>query len=591
MHRFNKFNRFLTSLLLTGSTLYAINFEKEVELINCTQQSIFKEWDKILQNHPLQNKKNGETVTCLMSNGNKVSITQELAHYLLSMDKFGREQRRDQTHRGHHPTVRVENLFFKSDLVLPYLDPLMEMAAGYLQTLVFEKGIAPSTFFLLNNVQEDAFDSEKIYALEVVKQVIEGNEETCIKETTEVLCKPTYTSHLLQVSLAIDGENFKKFLSEVEGNKRDFSDLNTRSFGEHLIVSLILYPGDHKPENFILTKDGLLVGIDNDCIFHKTVLKKCKNAEDPYQEIPQVFAGCKNVFLLLTAPLEQVVDSAICQRILSIDPGQLVNEWLKLIQNNNEQIQRWLKNFPQLKELCKHHYFPLELKEGFVKHVLYKLKQLKEILLKRGENITYGELVKLMDVDLSNYYQHMLSTYKTYSKSLGKLYSNERPFKYYKNSQERVDPSVLKGRWLFDRLVCFKQQRNVSDNMDKYFNEHFKMKDLLMRNSDEKDLRERVANYFFDSFNQGTLPKQFFKEYPYTWIHQHMMFLKKTGINSNEIENTLKEFFISQRAYEVIVDAMFETELFKNLEKNVINLFNSAFEKESDNLSKNYYEY
>ena len=207
-------DRFSLYLLFIFLPLFLFSSDEWQESLRYIRESREKVWQQVvelvLSEDRFPEEKNVEFIS---SSGKKISVTQSFARQLLSLNRFGRLRRTDGAFKGHHPVVRCKNLFFKSDVCLPALDPMMETAVFFFHGLLFQEGVVPSDFIFVKNVQSarlpsGTWDSSKIDSI-----LIEKEEEFSLTNP-QVLPHLEYESqnHLLQVSQAIEGERTTVFL-------------------------------------------------------------------------------------------------------------------------------------------------------------------------------------------------------------------------------------------------------------------------------------------------------------------------------------------------------------------------------------------
>jgi len=559
-------SKFKVILFLLIPLYIQANFEPELQAIQEGKLSIQKELETILEHHPLQGK-GRKDVKLILAGEHTYFITQHLARYLLSVDSFGRENRKDSEHRGHHPTVHLGNLFFKAD-VSPPLDPLMELAVFYLQTLLFKKGVAPSNFIFMEGVERKVFPCTQRIEMEQVYCVIDGKEELYLQRNTMIPCLSLKENHVMQVSLAISGLNFKNVLASIEEHKQDFNCIDSQSFGEHILVGLLIRPSDHKPENFILSTNGQLICIDNDCTFCHTDVIKDEQATDFYQCTPQPFAGIKNILLLLKPLLDHAVDSKVQERICRLNVDELIRTWDLLLQQDEAACNVLFSKNDELRRRSLRNYIPLCLSENILSKLSSQLLEFQKLFQQQESPITYSQLWKYAYPDSFDYYGYMLAFYSSYTKTLGKIYSNERPFKCLKSSEEKLDPSVLKGRWLFNKLVDEKRRRKKYPLIKPPYAH---IKDLLLRNSDNNILRQRII----DLCLKNEFPS--LQEYPYNWVLSYGQWLRKQDDFYTEFEPVFNAFLCSQKTYEAIIDNLFDNQSLSQLEQEILNATDEFF--------------
>ncbi|MCH9616938.1 MAG: hypothetical protein SP1CHLAM9_02370 [Chlamydiia bacterium] len=505
--------------------------------------------DVIKRNDISHNKK---SVLLISDNHEKIFISQEFARKLLSIDSFGRLKRVDEKHRGHHPTVCIGGLFFKSDTVLPPLDPMMETAAYFFQRYLFQEGVVPSRFFFVKNVEIEEFNGHA-FSEQMVVSIIDGKEEEFVKGRSSFtsLKKKNY---LLQITPEVLGELGTDFVRKVEKKEGSFLEISAKSFGEHLISSFLLHVGDHKGENFIVVGERApkkLVFIDNDgflCVNNQKITDL---------SIPTPFGSSKNLLFFLEDLLDKTIDPSLRNHLLDISGAEILSCWLKRLEKINICLKEILKENPGLHEQFNRCYLPLKLREGSISLIHEKFLEIQK-LLKRDDIISYRDLFISLEGDLYHYTQMLNSKYCGMLKRVRKMYSNERPYKIDDLKNDRIGIAALKGRWLFNALGNLKRIRNISleDSLQELISPK-KMEEvdlvedfeaLFLKNVDSDFFRKIITKHFISILKEGYLPDLMDGRYPYSLLDKEY---REKGIS----KELLERFIGKQEIYEEFVTA------------------------------------
>ncbi|MBF8263799.1 MAG: hypothetical protein HW387_1464 [Parachlamydiales bacterium] len=570
------------------------------ESIRSIEESRKMIWDQLTQIEQQDDEDpSDKSVEFISSRGDSLLVSQALARKLLSIDSFGRMHRTDASFRGHHPVVCVHNLFFKSDLSLPSLDPMMETAVFFFHRLLFINGVAPSDFVFIKNVNVLRFqicDDEK-----VLQSVLNEQEEDFIQQHQDYqyLTKNEQQIHLLQISRKIDGERLDTFIKRVDEKIDSLDQLDLLNFQCHFITDLLLIPGDHKMENFIVERtacrnptpsgvglgklfDGAvsgdsrtaslsgerissfqggvlqsveskrLVNIDNDAMFFH--FRVARNAQG-FAEI-QPFGGCKNVLFLFKPLMTQPINLQLRQKIIDLNPKDFLSTWLSMLEKQNQTIEEIFRKNPGFSDRYHCNHLPFYMPPKALARISYEISLIQTIL-KSNSSCSCQNLLEFLRPDLVNYYSWMLSQHGTYTKTLSKLYSNERPLACGQVANARIGPKPLKGRWIFQALnryrnlrtqplsESFKELQTPQMNIDEPLADRTDWKERLLKNSDDLSLRETISNEILYSLQNNLLPIEMLHLYPYDYVQEWVNRQPKKVIEQN-----LKSFILTSKVFE-----------------------------------------
>jgi hypothetical protein len=389
----------------------------------------------------------------------KILIDTSQAIKILSRDCFGNEKRVDQSFRGHHPVVPLKDVFFKNNLRLVPLDPMMEMAMYDLYQLLFDSLLAPCRFIVAHHVPTLRFDTKAPLSADLLSSILNGTQSDFLKKHPEhqkhVVC--CHETAVLQASKAILGPRLKEYLEEGQSSPKALQAIDFPSFSQHFILSILTHAADHKPENFILASNNFkIVGVDNDYAFHHTNLKKTFS---DFSDL-QPFGGTKNQLLMLQPLLEMPLDPGTRKAILNVHAEEWILSWLIGLHRRNANITTLAKTWLSRDEICELS-LPLSLNLGAISSLYHDFNLLQQYLMDHPK-ATLQDIFQTLNPNLASYYSWMLKKHGTPLAAFKKLYSNERPMEEGKNKDARLGPGALKGRWLFESLNQFKKSRNGS---------------------------------------------------------------------------------------------------------------------------------
>ncbi|HRW58963.1 MAG TPA: hypothetical protein P5048_05055, partial [Chlamydiales bacterium] len=539
--------------------LFSTSFESEIGIIQRERNEVWQNFINAVQKEDLQRFSEKDFVTVTLDNHQSIQISQEFARKLLSIDSFGNLRRVDQNHRGHHPTLRLGNIFIKSDVVLPHLDPMMESASYCFNTLLFGKGVAPSRFLYLKNVKVKRF--KPLHKNNALIKAVLNHEEEVFLETHPSLKKQTYEeaqNHLLLISKTIEGINGDEFFEK----KENYKQLDKVSFDQHFIFNFLLHPGDYKPANLII-QNKQLVSIDMDSVCHH--IKKNYSEDLGFSSL-QPFGGCKSIIFLLEELLLQPVSTPVIQRIIEVDAKDLLKNWIMLLERQNQKIDSFFeKESLSVVKRYKKNHLPLKIERGVVKDLYEDFIALQKLFKESSEKISWKKVMDSSHVNFFNYYSHMLHEYKDPVKALKKIYLSERPYTSLKDRNEKIGLEALKGRWMFDSLKRYKERRTITCQcaynevevgiMDKNTTcQKMDWKEVFLKNCDDPFFRRNIAKQIIIDIEKGELPAHFKLQYPYTFL------LGCVSQSHNKIlkNDLLKDFFLEKSVYEDYIDAYFD---------------------------------
>ena len=213
---------------------------------------------------------------------------------------------------------------------------------------------------------------------------------------------PNGKSYPVLISQGINGDNLHDVLSDTAKAQR-LNKLDHRYFSELLLASFIVNFEDAKPENFILEplndESFHLVGIDNDHAFVRENTLIVKSILYCFDSMKQPLHPCAR------------------ERFLSLDPEQLLNDWLKLIDQQNilycnlfpPDNRKMLLTKPLSRFIS---IVPVLLRSGIVVEIYNKLCNLQDAL-KGSIELTGFAILSLVSPNLGKFYEETFQVAKT----------------------------------------------------------------------------------------------------------------------------------------------------------------------------------
>lgn len=275
---------------------------------------------------------------------NSYRISQEMARFLIAMDSFGSSFKnnisgthtvqflstKDDTHNG---------VFFKSGVNILALPVGMESAMYWFAKVLFGRNMAPTSLVVLNDVEIGVFQPESpLKSLYWTLCICPSREEQLTEKQFierypgyEKEIEITQTSHVIQTSLGIHGVNIQDFILGCGQGQYDYADLDLRSFGEQIILSIFINPQDYKADNLIvrtdLGKPYPIVGIDNDmALLTGGIIQKEKEINHTKKIIQTI--NVKNILYCFKNQMEDKVDPQLKEYFLQINPELVLLKWL-----------------------------------------------------------------------------------------------------------------------------------------------------------------------------------------------------------------------------------------------------------------------
>ncbi len=274
---------------------------------------------------------------------------------------------------------------------------------------------------------------------------------------------PKSETFYFQANTAIEGETLAWYLE-----KGTIEEINLESFSALVVGSFLINPHDWKPQNFIVRRDGRIVGIDNDGAFGPSIIQLGTGAH---------MTGIKNVLLLISKLMNKHIHEGVVKAIRKWKPLEIIDTWLHFLQKKQsvyEAIRKYAypKNFDPEKAqegLPQPNTPPALLIEFQPSCVHHLYSSCQKILSLIKPEVTNQQLFIKMQELVSDYYTAML---KNNYGNIGKAYlclSEKSP-----SLEEAMDLNkrVHNGRKVFEVLSkengWMKSAARVNDLLDTF---------------------------------------------------------------------------------------------------------------------------
>lgn len=365
-------------------------------------------------------------------------ISQATAQQMISRSLFNKRVREKQAF-GQHDVKPLGGVHFKrlASLSMGLEDPSfpgIEYAVYSLSQRLGFSCIAPSMIITLDGVKTlelpevDSLPLEEQEAFSSLTQ--DFNLQNAIgKDPEEVLAshvtlrkgldqyfKMAYRSHILQASLSIEGINAQE---EIDKHQGQLQNIEEENLGQQFILSLLSYPEDAKPDNYILASSlgkRRIIGIDNDHAFTHPIVRSGKGS---------FYAGVKCLFYCLDSLVNSPFTPSLRQFFCTHDPLHLSFSWAQDLEEQNERYQHLQRRqmqllaahepsaqtFNKLAHLLNQIYeqqlrLPLKLLPGTFQKVLNHLTFLQKAS-RSSLPLTYGQLFEQTEPLLAAYYERL----------------------------------------------------------------------------------------------------------------------------------------------------------------------------------------
>ncbi|MFN7098413.1 MAG: hypothetical protein ACK4PR_12790, partial [Gammaproteobacteria bacterium] len=190
--------------------------------------------------------------------------------------------------------------------------------------------------------------------------------------------------------------------------------LDQNNFSSLVILSLLLYPRDAKPDNFIykFSKDntkttfiGKIIGIDNDHAFGDGLLRDDNG----------ILTTLRNVLFFLPQMQDEVAPD-FREKFLKLNPAIICMQWLKMLHDQNQRYQRLLDNkifteeefsgSPTNKKQ-KSLNLPISLPKGVIERIYHNLSCMQRLLASCPGKVTHQMLFDIIEPSLARLYKEV----------------------------------------------------------------------------------------------------------------------------------------------------------------------------------------
>ena len=207
-----------------------------------------------------------------------------------------------------------------------------------------------------------------------------------------------YNGIPIMLSQGILGETL---LWILKNDPKRIDRINQKSLSGLMIGSMLVNPGDGKPDNFVLDDQDWIASVDNDHAFAPAVVR----------EIPKtdIFGKAQAVFQVKTVLycidyMKAPVHPEIRERIMNLDIDAFLKEWLEECKDNDAHAKALFHPMERSKLLNSHEsYIGFPLQKGAVAHIRDKLEILQE-LLAANPRITHIQLLSKLEPRLAQRY-------------------------------------------------------------------------------------------------------------------------------------------------------------------------------------------
>ncbi len=221
---------------------------------------------------------------------------------------------------------------------------------------------------------------------------------------------------VLQASRHIAGTSLDEFI-ETQVEKGEVTALDEDSFSEQVLLNLLTFQADFKPDNLMVGDDPseALVGIDNDVAFDRSLLKQ-KVFKRPLKADHEFkhLISLKNILFLLPA-MQAPVSKKVRKAVEKIDPDTFILTWLGLLKDQEQRYFLFKKStflngaFKDQPYLSEHDYrdalcLPITLSIEFVTELKAHIKKIQKYL-KSHKGATHWQLFSLVQPVVARYYK------------------------------------------------------------------------------------------------------------------------------------------------------------------------------------------
>lgn len=358
-------------------------------------------------------------------------ISQTTAYSLISKDIYGflRKKNEQGSHAVSFKKVASGGVHFKGNTAVNGLPVGMEAALYWLSQALFGHGLSASALVVLNEVEKkepaegssirSAYNDAILEKKTADGKIIPGktaDEFFAENPSAEGEFISGMHQYVLQASDHVEGISLETFIEEVDAAKSAYNELDSGSFSEQLIFSLLTNPSDGTPGNFMVktgSKPYAIVGIDSDMALGPELVYVPQMNKHSL-ELKNILYGLP----LMDLPVNQGV-SASFQKV---DPILVTLQWLKLVRAQERSYARLLSSgytkvrkglVPFLSQECYENelHLPLKFDGDLVEMLQTKIVRIQQFL-KKNEQATHRQLFEFISPVVSQFYKAMGERYK-----------------------------------------------------------------------------------------------------------------------------------------------------------------------------------
>lgn len=297
-------------------------------------------------------------------------LSRKKAYEIVSRNELGEITQVNKKEGSRHPVSFGEGVHFKTAYVkrknrgnhfISYpLESSDEISAYYFHKLLFDKGVTPSLFCIIN------VDRERYF---------------------------------VQATKSIPGCDFS-ILFDRTGGSASSIHLDSETASNLFVISLLTCPLDYKENNFIITPRNEIYCIDNDRNFYFSFLVESEKSGNNTLKYTT-----KNILFLLPNILNSSIHVNTLNNILSVTSTDFIKVWLGKLHHLDIEQRNLMSDDRMTKEEYLHQNMHFLFNFSHMKILYHQLNKL-QFLLKRTTFLTHGQLFEFMNPLLFSFYHH-----------------------------------------------------------------------------------------------------------------------------------------------------------------------------------------
>ena len=213
-------------------------------------------------------------------------------------------------------------------------------------------------------------------------------------ETRLIRLKENGKSVIYLASKSVVGRNFADVINQPE----IVAAIDMKNFSGLFLCSLLVCPGDAKPDNFILQfrydqrgiKSTGLVSVDNDIAFCRQTLQINTQGKKIYSDMLNI--------LYLMPQMNNCISTEIRESLFSQQPESIIIRWLSKLDQKNKN---YIKAGFTLKELEKA-LLPIKLPTGTASKIYTQLCKIYRMM--RSNIVTHNDIFQSLCPSISEFY-------------------------------------------------------------------------------------------------------------------------------------------------------------------------------------------